>query len=109
MMTDYGSAVFLDERIQRIPGLCIHAVNPCSKQEHSAQFPSILVRKEVIRIVGACTVIQKFADRFAFELLAGKNAIAAVAIAFGAIQNPLYIPFGWTTFLPIQCNSSLFA
>ena len=76
------------ERRQRVDALRIDVIEPRRKHEVAAQLAAMLVRDDVVGIVGARAVKLDAADRAARRGLAEDDAIRAVGIAIGARQQP---------------------
>jgi hypothetical protein len=73
-----GAAVLGHQRVERVDRLGVHVIEPRGKHAVAAQLAAILVRHDVVRVVGARAEEADPAHGLAFERLARHHADAAV-------------------------------
>src|SRR5947207_10454351 len=84
-------AVLADERIERVAGLEIDEVEPGAEHAERAQLAAVLVRDEVVRIVGAGPGVAEVAQDLAGNGPAGGGAIRAVAVSRRALEDDVHV------------------
>ncbi len=80
MMSHDGTAVHRDQCVERVDGLGVHVVGPGGKDAQRAQFAPMLVRHDVVRIIGPRARIQERADGLPGDGLARNHAIGTIRI-----------------------------
>ena len=78
---DDRAAVLGDERVERIRRLEIGEVRPRAEDTQRAQLAAVLVRDDVVGIVGTRAVIQEAAEDLAGNQPAGDDAIGPVRVS----------------------------
>ena len=72
----HAAAVLDDDGVERVAGLHVDQVGPRAEHLQRAQLAAVLVRHDVVRIVGARAVVPEPADRTAGHGARGDGAIA---------------------------------
>ena len=89
VVPDNAAAAVGDHRIERVDGLRVDVVHPRGERAVRPQLPAMLVRDDVVGIVGAGPVETESTDRPARKCFAGDDAVRPVGIAMGlAEQRP---------------------
>ena len=82
-----GRALVVDEHVERISGLEIDQIRPGAEHPERAQFAAVLVRHEVVRVVGARAGVPEGPQDGSAEHAAGRRAVAAVGVARGLARR----------------------
>ena len=80
-MADYLPPTLIDHSVERVDRLRVHVIHPCRERAVCAQLAAMLVRHDVVRIVGAGAVEPEAADGLPFERFAGDDPVRAVLLA----------------------------
>src|SRR6185369_12054178 len=72
------AAVLGQYRVERVRGLEVRQVSPCTEDTERAQIAAMLMRHDVVRIVRTCALEQISADNLPREQTASDNAVRAV-------------------------------
>ena len=78
VVLDDRAAVLRDQRVERVRGLEIGEVRPRAEDAQRAQLAAMLVRHEVVGIVGTRAGVEEAAENLAGNQPAGDDAIGAV-------------------------------
>ncbi len=81
------TAVLLDERVERVAGLPVHEVRPRAEHAQRAQLAAVLVRHEIVRIVGPCARVAERPENLPRQQPSGRCAIGAVRVARGTLEH----------------------
>src|SRR5262245_25142923 len=84
-MAQKFSTVLLDIRVEPLLLLHVPVVDPRCDYPQTTQFATVFMRYEVIRVVVTDSNVWKRTLRFAWNKLAGQNAVAAI----GQLRNRL--------------------
>src|SRR5262245_33037155 len=96
-MTDDGPSTFLDERVESVSRFHVDQIRPCAKNLQRSQLASMLVRNDVVRVIGARAVIAETTNHPARNRTAGQHAIRTVRLSrstseqlfeIGAVELP---------------------
>ena len=79
-------AVLDDQRVHRIDGLGVGVVDPRAEDAQAAQLAAILVRDDVVGVVGPRAFVLEAFERRAFERGADDHAVGPVLVAVGTGQ-----------------------
>ena len=87
IVLDDRATVLRDERVERVRGLEVGEIRPRAEDAQRAQLAAVLVRHEVVGIVGARALITEAAEDLAGNQPAGDDAIGAVRVARDALED----------------------
>jgi hypothetical protein len=87
VVTDDRPAPVAHQRVERVAAAPLIVIEPRGKDRESAQLATVLVRKDVVRIVRTRAGVTELAERGAGQLLAGDDPVAAVGVAGGLFQD----------------------
>ena len=108
VMTHDLLAVLLDDGIERVDGFRVDVVQPRRERPVATQFATMLVRDDIVGIVGPRAVEPEAADRPPLERLAGDDAVRSIGLAVRPAQQQPDIRFlEATPFAARRCDAGL--
>ena len=81
----------VDQRVERIGGLEIGEVGPGAEHAQRPQLAPVLVRDDIVRIVGPGAGEQEVAEDLAGNQPAGDDAIRAVGVARDRLEDGVHV------------------
>ena len=82
-----GAAVLGDERVERVAGFQVGQVGPRAEDAQRAQLAAMLVRHDVVGIVGPRAGVAEAAENLARQHAAGGDPVGAVGVARGPLEH----------------------
>src|SRR5437773_5944991 len=86
-MPDKQTPIPSYQRVEGIDTARVVVVQPCTEHPQPAQFPAVLMRKNIIGVVGASPVVAVSAHWSSFDELAGNGAIPLILSLKGLNEN----------------------
>ena len=90
-MFDDGAAILGDERVECVGRLEVREIGPCAEHAQCAQLPAVLVRDDVVGIVGTRAVILETAQDLAGQQSAGNDTIRSIGSPGDVLENRVHI------------------
>ena len=87
VVLDDRAAVLGDERVERVAGLEVGQVRPRAENAQRAQLAAMLVRHDVVGIVGPRARVAEAAEDLAGQQAAGDDAVGAVRVPRDALEH----------------------
>ena len=91
IVLDHLTAVLLDDGVERVARLQVSEVRPRTENAECPQLAPMLVRNDIVRIVGARAGVAKASKDFTSQTASSDDAIGAVGIWLRAIEQILEI------------------
>ena len=94
VVLDDRLAVFGDDRVDRVRGLEVGEVRPGAEDAQRPQLAPVLVRHDIVRIVGTRAEVLEAAENLARQQAAGDDAIGAIRIARDVLEDDVHVVAG---------------